>query len=382
MPTRRATNQKSAAVANRLADIRLSRGLAAAELAAQVGVRRQTIYAIEAGTYLPNTELALRLADTLDVPVGQLFSLSAPQRRSASPGVATLAADRHVPAGSSVHVCRVGERWVGVPMSAAPYYLPAADAIVDGDSSPSRRPRITMVDSPRDAGDRLVMAGCDPAALLLARLVERESGVCIVAAAAASRAAIRMVCENVAHMAGSHLEDSDTGEFNLPLVRGNAALEGATVFTMARWESGLVVAPGNPLKLRRVEDLARSTVTFINREPGSGSRALLEKLMHTAGMSSSAVRGFERTAGGHLAAAYRVSSGDADVCLATRSAARSFGLGFVPLQAERYDFVVPRAHHDLPIVRRFLDVIQSARVRRRFAALTSYDTSEMGHQVA
>lgn len=64
------------------------------------------------------------------------------------------------------------------------------------------------------------------------------------------------------------------------------------------------------------------------------------------------------------------------------SAARSFGLGFVPLQAERYDFVIPRAHQQLPVVRTFLDVIQSASLRRKFAALTSYDTSEMGRRIA
>jgi molybdate-binding protein/DNA-binding XRE family transcriptional regulator len=367
-------------VINRLAAIRQSRGIAAAELAAQVGVKRQTIYAIEGGAYLPNTEVALRLADTLDVPVGELFSLEETTLRP--PAVTALAGSRSAPPGTSVHVCRVGEGWVSIPVSAAPYHLPVGDAFVDRQARSSGRPRITLVNRLRDAEDRLVLAGCDPAALLLAQLVERESSVRVVPAPAASRAAIRMVCDNTAHLAGSHLEDSVTGEFNLSLVRENAALDGATIYTMAQWESGLVVAPGNPLRLRTVEDLTRRGVTFINREPGSGSRALLEKLMQRAGVAGSAIRGFDRVAGGHLAAAYRVASGDADVCLATRSAARSFNLGFVTLQAERYDFVVPRAHRDLPVLRTFLDVIQSARVRRKFAALTCYDTRQMGRQVA
>lgn len=382
MSKRRVQPRSGPAVANHLAAIRRVRGIAAADLAAQVGVQRQTIYAIEAGSYLPNTELALRLADTLDVPFGRLFSLRAATQRSKAPAAAAVVGDRNVPSGTSLHVCRVGDRWVGIPVSAAPYYVPVGDAVVDAEALSRGEASITMVDRLRDAEDRLVMAGCDPAALLLARLVERESGVRIVPAAAASRAAIRMVCDSAAHIAGSHLEDSDTGEFNLSLVRDNAALEGASVFTMARWESGLVVAKGNPLRLRRVEDLARPGVTFINREPGSGSRALLEKLIQAAGVEPSAIRGFDRTAGGHLAAAYRVSSADADVCLATRSAARSFGLGFVPLQAERYDFVIPRAHQHLPGIRTFLDAIQSASLRRRFAALTSYDTSEMGRRIA
>lgn len=381
MPKRRAP-RRPPTVANHLAAIRESRGLAAADLAAQIGVRRQTIYAIEAGSYPPNTELALRLADTLDVPIAQLFSLSSSTRRATSPGEAALVGERAVPAGSAVHVCRVGDRWVGIPVSAAPYYLPVGDAIVEAERSSPRRAKIAVVDRLRDAEDRLVMAGCDPAALMLARLVEDDSGVRIIPAAAASRAALRMVCDNGAHMAGSHLEDTHTGEFNLSIVRDNPALEGAAVFTMARWESGLVVAPGNPRRLRRVEDLARPDITFINREPGSGSRALLDKLLAGAGIAGTSIHGFDRAASGHLAAAYRVASGDADVCVATRSAARSFGLGFVPLQAERYDFVVPHIHQQLPVVRTFLDVIQSARVRRKFAALTSYDTSEMGRRIA
>src|SRR5262249_58500912 len=114
--------------------------------------------------------------------------------------------------------------------------------------------------------------GCDPAALLLARLVQDLCGVRVVPAAAASRAAIRMLCENAAHVAGSHLEDNDTGEFNLPLVRDTSTLGGAAGFTMAPWEAGLVLTPGNPRRVRRVDDLTRPTVTFINREPGSGSR--------------------------------------------------------------------------------------------------------------
>jgi molybdate-binding protein len=325
--------------------------------------------------------VALRLADALGVSIGHLFALDASTRRSTTRRDPTVVEEDITP-GTSVHVCRVGEQWVGIPVSAAPYNLPVGDGVVASRASVSRAPRITMLESLHEDDERVVIAGCDPAALLLARLVEDVSGVRLVPAAAASRAAIRMVCSNRAHLAGSHLEDPGTGEFNVALLRDSAALDGAAVFTMARWEAGLVVAPGNPRQLRRLEDLTRPGVTFINREPGSGSRALLNKLMAKAGVSRSAIGGFDRTAGGHLAAAYRVACGDADACLATRSAARSFGLDFVALQAERYDFVVPGVFQQMPAVRRFLDAIQHASVRRTFGALTSYDTTEMGRRVA
>ncbi len=74
-----------------------------------------------------------------------------------------------------------------------------------------------------------------------------------------------------------------------------------------------------------------------NREPGSGSRALLEHLLKKSGLDSKRIKGYGRVAFGHLAAAYCVVTGEADACIATRSAAQAFGLDFVPLHSERYD---------------------------------------------
>ena len=85
---------------------------------------------------------------------------------------------------------------------------------------------------------------------------------------------------------------------------------------------------------------------------------------------------------GHLAAAYGVVSQEADVCLATRSAARAFGLGFIPLHSERYDLVMRRRTSDFPAVKAFLDVLQRATLRRKLEVLAGYDTSETGAVVA
>jgi molybdate-binding protein len=85
---------------------------------------------------------------------------------------------------------------------------------------------------------------------------------------------------------------------------------------------------------------------------------------------------------GHLAAAYCVFAGNADVCLATRSAARAFGLDFVPLQSERYDLVMRKRTANLPAVKAFLDVLQRATLRRKLEVLAGYDTSHTGTLVA
>jgi molybdate-binding protein len=213
-------------------------------------------------------------------------------------------------------------------------------------------------------------------------MVERISGVEIVSAAASSKLALTWLSEGKVHIAGSHLEDPKTGEFNLPYIRKQFPHEDFSVVTFARWEEGLVVAPGNPKRLRKIEDLGRKNIKFVNREPGSGSRGLLDKLMEKAGMDAEQIHGFDRIAQGHLAAAYCVVSLEADVCLATRSAAQAFGLDFVPLHSERYDLVMRKRTADLPSVKAFLDVLQRATLRRKLEVLAGYDTSQTGTLVA
>lgn len=367
-------------VENRLADVRRSRGISAAQLAATVGVRRQTIHAIEAGTYLPNTGLALALADALGVSIDRLFTLRARPARGPRTVSARVIRSAVPPQSPLVRVCRVGGGWVGIPINAGPYHLPEADGVVTA-ADRDGRSSITMLDRPPDASEPLAIAGCDPAAMLLARLVERVSGVRVLPVPASSRQALALLEDGSVHLAGTHLEDADSGEFNLPFVRRDLVEGGVTIVTLARWEAGWVVAAGNPKTIRAPEDLAQPGLTLVNREPGSGSRALLMKLLKRAGVPPRAVRGFRHVERGHLAAAYRVASGEADVCLSTRAAAASFGLGFVPVQCERYDLVVPTTSCGLPQVETLLNVLQNAAVRREFATVSGYDTGEMGRRV-
>jgi molybdate-binding protein len=150
------------------------------------------------------------------------------------------------------------------------------------------------------------------------------------------------------------------------------------VITFARWEEGLVVAAGNPRRIRGIEDLARSNVTLMNREPGSGSRALLDRLARAAGIAAKKIDGYGRVAFGHLAAAHGVLTGQADCCIATRSAASAFRLDFVPLRSEQYDFVLHRSTLELAGVQALLDTLQRAALRRKLETLAGYDTSRTG----
>jgi molybdate-binding protein len=332
---------------------------------------------------VPNTEVALNLARELEVTVEDLFSI---QEGSDDPAE-SLTADllsAAVPAEKQpVRVCQVGSRWVGVPVSASPYYLPEADGIVKRAGRANGRADLAVFAGQEPgAQNRLVLAGCDPATGLLARMVEKISGVEIISASASSRLALTWLSQDKVHIAGTHLEDPKTGEFNLPYIRKVFPNGDFTVVTFASWEEGLVVAAGNPKSVRKIEDLVRKSVRFVNREPGSGSRALLDERLEKAGIDTHRVQGYDRIAFGHLAAAYSLVSREADVCLATRSAAQTFGLDFIPLHTERYDLVMRKRTANLPAVKAFLDVLQRATLRRKLEVLAGYDTSDTGVLVA
>ena len=367
-------------IENRLGQIRKSRGVSASDLARRVNVSRQTIYAIEAGTYVPNTEVALDIARELEVTVDDLFALKDGERKSPESLTAEVLSAAAPESGQPVRICQVGSRWVGAPVSAAPYYMPEADGIVR--RAGRAKAELVVFAKEEAAHKRLVLAGCDPATGLLAQMVERISGIEIVSAAASSKLALAWLDEGKVHIAGSHLEDPKTGEFNLPYIRKQFPGSDFSVVTFARWEEGLVIARGNPKSIRKVDDLVRRNVRFVNREPGSGSRGLLDKLLGKAGLDAAKIQGYDRIAFGHLAAAYSVMSGEADVCLATRSAAQAFGLDFVALDSERYDLVMRRRTAELPAVKAFLDVLQRATLRRKLEVLAGYDTSETGALVA
>jgi putative molybdopterin biosynthesis protein len=369
-------------VKNRLAQIRKSRGVGASDLSRRVQVSRQTIYAIEAGTYVPNTEVALNIARELEVTVDELFSLQAGSQKAPESLAAEMLSASPPVKGQPVRICQIGSRWVGVPVSASPYYMPEADGIIKRTGRTNGRADLVVFAKQEAAQNRLVLAGCDPATGLLSRMVEKISGVEIVSAAASSKLALTWLSEGKVHIAGSHLEDPKTGEFNLSFIRKQFPDEDFSVVTFAQWEEGLVIASGNPKGLRKIEDLARKGFRFVNREPGSGSRALLDKLLEKTGVDAQKVQGYDRIAYGHLAAAYCVVSGEADACLATRSAAQTFGLDFIPLHSERYDLVMRKRTAELPAAQAFLDVLQRATLRRKLEVLAGYDTSQTGTIVA
>ena len=349
-----------------LAAMRQQRGIAAAELARQAGVSRQTIYAMEAGSYVPNTAVALRLARILEVSVEELFALDAEEPMPTRTVKAEVVGARDLFAGTPVELCRVGNRLVAVPaVPSMRQLLPADGLLVD-----PKRSAVQLIHD-ESAENRLLVAGCDPATGVLARHLQR-AGVTLVSAPVNSSAALELLKQKLTHVAGTHLRDAS----EIPR-------RGVQVFAFAIWEEGIVVSRGNPHNIGSIADLARPRLRLINREKGSGSRQLLDRLLKESGVSPQNVTGYDgHSAPGHLSAAWHVQNGQADFCIATRSAARAFGLDFVPLNSERYDLVIRQEHLQLAALERLLDVLTQAAFRRELDALCGYDTRQTGRRIA
>ena len=363
--------------------VRKHKGLAAAELASRSGVSRQTIYAIEDGSFLPNTLISLKLAKALAVSVEDLFSLVDEDRPARIVDAEALPGRRgRIKDGQLVRLFNSTNTSLAAPVQDTFDYLPAADGFVDGRLSRGLRIKLPFKSNfeQRKQEQVLVVAGCDPAFSLL-RNAALPFGFEIIPLPVSSRRALTLLAGKRVHIAGSHLLDSRTDVYNLPVVRTVFPKGGVHVLNFAVWETGFVTAPGNPKKLHSIADLARADVSIINREAGSGSRAFLDAALKSSGVPAGKVNGYGTVAHGHLRAAFGVANGWADCCLAASSAARCFGLGFVPLKTERFDLVFPQAILKSTIGQAVANILNQGDLRHELAGIAGYETSDTGKEL-
>lgn len=181
-----------------------------------------------------------------------------------------------------------------------------------------------------------------------------------------------------AHLAGSHLLDEETGEYNRAFVERLLPGEDIVLINLAYRDQGLIVPPGNPRGVQTLADLTRPDVRFVNRQKGSGTRVLLDYHLRQNDIAAEQITGYEREEFTHMAVAAAVLSGTADAGLGILAAAQALGLEFVPLFKERYDLVVPRRHWESLLLEPLRQTLASDAYRQAVAALGGYDVSAMG----
>jgi len=184
-----------------------------------------------------------------------------------------------------------------------------------------------------------------------------------------------------AHMAGMHLLDEATGEYNIPYVKRMLADLPVAVVNLSYREQGLMVRRGNPKGIKDITDLARADVSFINRQRGAGTRILLDCYLQKLGLKADDINGYDREEYTHMTVAAAVAGGGADAGLGILAAARALDLDFVPVARERYDLVIPEAYWDTEYVTSVLAVLDREEFRRDVLALGGYDLRDIGTAV-
>jgi putative molybdopterin biosynthesis protein len=186
-------------------------------------------------------------------------------------------------------------------------------------------------------------------------------------------------CE--AHLAGSHLLDPETGEYNISYIQRYLPEQDVVVVTLVGREQGWIVPPDNPKKLAGWLDMTRPDITIVNRQRGAGTRVLLDYELAKLSIEPDHIRGYDREEYTHLAVAAAVASGAADAGPGIRAAARALELDFVPLAQERYDLVIPRQHYESNLLRPLLELLHDRAFRSSVSAMPGYDVRTMGEVV-
>jgi len=187
--------------------------------------------------------------------------------------------------------------------------------------------------------------------------------------------------DGLCHLAGSHLLDPATGEYTMPYVRRVLGGAEVAVVRLVHRDQGLIVAPGNPLRLGGVGDLAKPGVRYVNRQRGAGTRVLLDHELASLGIAAADVTGYAREEPTHLAVAAAVAAGRADAGLGILAAARAFGLDFVPVTTEPYDLVVAAGAMDAPLLAPLWALLASDRFQAAVTGLGGYSTKETGRRL-
>jgi putative molybdopterin biosynthesis protein len=251
--------------------------------------------------------------------------------------------------------------------------------------SEGERVEVELLTPAKALGNRLLAIGSHDLTIdLLASLIKGKSAgaITISSSNVGSLGGLAAIEKGIAHFAGCHLLDTQTGDYNRSYIRRYVPQTPVTLVTLVhRWQ-GLMLAKGNPKGILGMADLTRSDVSFVNRQAGSGTRILLDYELQKSGVDPAAIFGYRNEEYTHMSVAMAVASGRADVGLGVLAAAKALGLDFIPVTRERYDLVFPTAMLNDGRMRLMFEVIRSSQFLEQVTAMGGYEVGETGSIVA
>jgi len=181
-----------------------------------------------------------------------------------------------------------------------------------------------------------------------------------------------------AHLAGSHLLDTETGQYNLSYIRKYIHGKKINVYGFVDRDQGLIVKKGNPKNIKDLWDISRTDVFYINRQRGAGTRVLLDYMLGNLGLSAEKIQGYDNEEYTHLNVAAAIVSGRADCGLGIPSAAQALGLDFIPITQEKFQLIIPEENINQEILIPLFDILTSNEFKKEVERMPGYKTEELG----
>ncbi len=240
---------------------------------------------------------------------------------------------------------------------------------------------IELLTSLPELNNRLLAIGSHDLTIdLLASLLKEKSEgkITISSSNIGSMGGLLAIARGIAHFAGSHLLDAQTGDYNRSYISRYLKNIPVELVTLVHRRQGLIFAKGNPKNIRGIGDLTRPDISLVNRQPGSGTRILLDYELQKVGINPSAIAGYRSEEYTHMAVAMAIASGRADVGMGVMAAANALDLDFIPVSRERYDLVIPADLFKDEGINLLLEIIRSSRFIEQVLALGGYEVEETG----
>jgi putative molybdopterin biosynthesis protein len=214
--------------------------------------------------------------------------------------------------------------------------------------------------------------------VLANRIKVKHSHLSLSSSHVGSMGGLMAVKRGACHLAGSHLLDTEDGSYNVSYIAKYLPEIEVKLVNLVYRDQGLIVGRGNPKGIKGIEDLARKDISFINRQPGSGTRILLDYRLNQIGINSEDIIGYQHEEFTHMAVAVAVLSGTVDAGLGIYAAARALDLDFIPVVTEQYDLIIPLAHFESENIQLLLESINSREFKHHVEALGGYSTEKTG----
>ena len=200
----------------------------------------------------------------------------------------------------------------------------------------------------------------------------------LVSANVGSQGGLIALRRGEAHLAGSHLLNPETGEYNISHIRQYMPNIPVKVVALVRRDQGLMVKRANPKGIKSLRDLTNPNVQFVNRQRGAGTRVLLDYQLKLMTIAPERIVGYSQEEYTHLGVAAAIASGRADCGLGIAAAAQALNLEFIPLFQERYDLVIPQQFAESDLLAPLFGLLAEHRFQEAVSQLPGYDVSVMG----